>query len=85
VIRATWNGAVLAEADKTVVVEGNHYFPPETVDFSRLRLTQVRSRDAARRRHTVVWIKSAVTYMVPFAVSNAGVLVASRAEEHDLS
>ena len=28
---------------------------------------------------TVVWIKSAVTYLVPFAVSNAGVLVASRA------
>ena len=27
-MRATWNGAVLAEADETVVVEGNHYFPP---------------------------------------------------------
>jgi uncharacterized protein (DUF427 family) len=26
-IRATWNGAVLAESDDTVVVEGNHYFP----------------------------------------------------------
>jgi hypothetical protein len=26
----------------------------------------------------VVWIKAAVTYVVPFAVSNAGVLVASR-------
>ena len=25
-----------------------------------------------------VWIKSAVTYLVPFCVSNAGVLVASR-------
>jgi uncharacterized protein (DUF427 family) len=25
-IRATWNGAVLAESDDTVVVEGNHYF-----------------------------------------------------------
>jgi hypothetical protein len=29
---------------------------------------------------TVVWAKSAVTYLVPFAVSNAGVLVASRVE-----
>ena len=28
---------------------------------------------------TAVWIKSAVTYLVPFCVSNAGVLVASRA------
>ena len=25
--RAVWNGAVLAESDDTVVVEGNHYFP----------------------------------------------------------
>jgi uncharacterized protein (DUF427 family) len=30
-IRATWNGAVLAESDDTVVVEGNHYFPPQDV------------------------------------------------------
>ena len=26
-VKATWNGAVLAESDDTVVVEGNHYFP----------------------------------------------------------
>jgi len=30
--RATWNGAVLAQSDETVVVEGNHYFPPETIN-----------------------------------------------------
>ena len=30
-IRATWNGAVLAESDDTVVVEGNHYFPASDV------------------------------------------------------
>ncbi len=30
---------------------------------------------------TAVWIKSAVTYLVPFCVSNAGVLVASRVEK----
>ena len=29
--KATWNGAVIAESDKTEVVEGNHYFPPESV------------------------------------------------------
>lgn len=28
---ATWNGNVIAESDDTVVVEGNHYFPPEAV------------------------------------------------------
>jgi len=26
-MKATWKGAVLAESDDTVVVEGNHYFP----------------------------------------------------------
>ena len=29
--RAVWNNAVLAESDRTVVVEGNHYFPPESL------------------------------------------------------
>ena len=26
-MRATWNGATIAESDDTVVIEGNHYFP----------------------------------------------------------
>jgi len=30
-IRATFNGTVVAESDETVVVEGNHYFPPAAV------------------------------------------------------
>jgi uncharacterized protein (DUF427 family) len=30
-VRASWNGAVLAESDRTVVVENNHYFPIEDV------------------------------------------------------
>ncbi len=30
-MKATWNGAVIAASDNTVVVEGNHYFPPGTV------------------------------------------------------
>ncbi len=36
-MRATWNGAVIAESDDTVVVEGNHYFPLESVDPAVLR------------------------------------------------
>ncbi|HEY4333728.1 MAG TPA: DUF427 domain-containing protein [Ilumatobacteraceae bacterium] len=31
-MKATWNGAVIAESDATIVVEGNHYFPRESVD-----------------------------------------------------
>ena len=30
--KATWNGAVLAESEETVVVEGNHYVPPESIN-----------------------------------------------------
>ena len=30
-MKAIWNGTVIAESDDTVVVEGNHYFPPESV------------------------------------------------------
>lgn len=30
-MRATYNGIVVAESDETVVVEANHYFPPESV------------------------------------------------------
>jgi uncharacterized protein (DUF427 family) len=29
--QAVWNGVVLAESDQTVKVEGNHYFPPDSV------------------------------------------------------
>jgi uncharacterized protein (DUF427 family) len=31
--KAIWNGVVIAESDETVVVEGNHYFPPDSVKF----------------------------------------------------
>jgi len=31
VARAIWNGQVIAESDETIVVEGNHYFPPDSV------------------------------------------------------
>jgi uncharacterized protein (DUF427 family) len=34
---ATWNGTVIAESDKTVVIEGNHYFPPGSVNKQYLR------------------------------------------------
>jgi uncharacterized protein (DUF427 family) len=30
--KATWNGAVLAESNRCEVVEGNYYFPPESIN-----------------------------------------------------
>ena len=29
--KAIWNGVVLAESDQTEMVEGNHYFPPDSI------------------------------------------------------
>ena len=34
---AIWNGAVIAESDRCVVVEGNPYFPADTVKREFLR------------------------------------------------
>jgi uncharacterized protein (DUF427 family) len=36
-MKATWKGAVLAESDETVVVEGNHYFPADAVRREHFR------------------------------------------------
>lgn len=42
--KAIWNGEVLAESDDTVVVEGNHYFPPESVNSELLTESDTHSR-----------------------------------------
>jgi uncharacterized protein (DUF427 family) len=36
VFRATWKGAVLAESERTILIEDNRYFPPEDVNFDHL-------------------------------------------------
>ena len=35
--KAVWNEVVLAESDDTEIVEGNHYFPPETVNMEHFK------------------------------------------------
>ena len=30
-MKASWNGQILAESDDTVIVEGNHYFPMDSI------------------------------------------------------
>jgi len=32
--KAIWNGAVLAESDSVVIVEGNSYFPPDSINVT---------------------------------------------------
>jgi uncharacterized protein (DUF427 family) len=38
-MRATWNDQVIAESDATIVIEGNHYFPPDSVRWELLTPT----------------------------------------------
>ncbi|WP_340200237.1 DUF427 domain-containing protein [Ascidiimonas sp. W6] len=30
-MKALWNGEVIAESTETVIIENNHYFPPEAI------------------------------------------------------
>jgi len=50
---AEWNGAVIAESDDTVIVEGNHYFPPESLAREYL---------ASSEKHTVCPWKGVASY-----------------------
>ena len=51
--KAVWNGAVLAESDDTVVVEGNHYFPPDSIKREHFRESET---------HTVCPWKGTASY-----------------------
>ncbi len=51
--KAIWNGAVLAESDQTIVVEGNHYFPPDSLHKEFFTDTQT---------HTVCSWKGTASY-----------------------
>jgi uncharacterized protein (DUF427 family) len=51
--KAIWNGAVLAESDRTVAVEGNQYFPRNSVHTEYLRPSET---------HTVCPWKGTASY-----------------------
>lgn len=42
-MKAIWKGVILAESDRTITVEGNHYFPPECVKKEYLRPSDTQS------------------------------------------
>jgi len=52
-VRAVWNRAVIAESDRTIVVEGNHYFPPDSVRKEHL---------VASDTHTTCFWKGRASY-----------------------
>ena len=51
--KATWNGALLAESDRCVVVEGNQYFPPDAVNRQYLKDSD---------KHTTCFWKGVASY-----------------------
>ena len=42
-VKAIWNGVTIADSDETIVVEGNHYFPPHAVRPEHLSKTRMRT------------------------------------------
>ncbi|MDQ3010181.1 MAG: DUF427 domain-containing protein [Acidobacteriota bacterium] len=52
-MKATWNGATIAESNETIVVEGNHYFPPDAVNKAFLQSSET---------HTVCGWKGTASY-----------------------
>lgn len=42
-ITATFNGAVVAQAEQTILLEGNHYFPPYSVERAALAKSWLRT------------------------------------------
>lgn len=52
-IKATWNGALIAETDDPVIVEGNTYFPPDAVKREHLQ---------ASEKHTTCGWKGEASY-----------------------
>jgi len=54
--KATWEGAVLAESNATVEVEGNQYFPPDAIrkSISR-RVRRIAFVRGKGRRITTIW------------------------------
>ena len=51
--RALWNGKIVAESDNTVVVDGNHYFPHESIERDCFEKTET---------HTVCGWKGTADY-----------------------
>lgn len=52
-MKAIWNGEIIAESNETIIVEGNHYFPP-----SAIKLEHFQPSDA----HTVCGWKGTASY-----------------------
>ena len=57
-MKAIWNGEIIAESDHTIVIEGNHYFPPDAVNSEWMQNSDTQTecpwKGIARYRHIIV-------------------------------
>jgi len=42
-MKAIWRGNIIADSDKTILIEGNHYFPPESIDRKYVKKSKYHS------------------------------------------
>lgn len=42
-MKAIWNGKVIAESNDTIVVEGNHYFPKDSINQENFKASSTHS------------------------------------------
>lgn len=43
-VQAIWNNEVIAESDATIVIEGNHYFPPSSIKQEYFKNTETHTK-----------------------------------------
>jgi uncharacterized protein (DUF427 family) len=71
-VKAIWNGKVVAEADHTEMVEGNHYFPAESVRREFFQQSDTHSICPWKARRTITPCSSMAkgTPMPPGTIPN---------------
>ena len=52
-MKAIWNGATLAESNETIIVEGNHYFPADSINKEYFKQSET---------HTICGWKGTASY-----------------------
>lgn len=53
-MKAIWNNQILAESDKTVIIENNHYFPPDSLNKEFFRSSELHSTCLGKEKHHII-------------------------------
>lgn len=66
-MKAIWHNVTIAESDHTVVIEGNHYFPPESLNKACV---------LSSNHHTMCSLKGQASYYDLFVDGNVNPIAA---------